>query len=150
WALEAVAMGGILLSIGMLVLFWSSLPALVPTHFGVSGDVDAWGDKRTLLILPGVSLILYLTLTIASRFPHKFNYPWPITAQNAGEQYHLARSLLAWLKAETIILFAIIEWMTIRTALGQANGLGVVFLPFFMVVIFGTTGFYFYYAYQAR
>jgi hypothetical protein len=33
-ALEAAAIGCILLSIGMLVLVWPSLPPLVPTHFG--------------------------------------------------------------------------------------------------------------------
>lgn len=149
-ALEAVAMGGLLLTIGMLLLFWSSLPPLIPTHFGVSGQVDTWGDKRTLLILPAASLILYLTLTIVSRYPHRFNYFWSITAQNAREQYRLARSLLAWLKAETIILFAYLGWMIIRIALGQAQGLAFLFLPVVLVMIFSTSGFYFYYAYRAR
>ena len=149
-ALEAAAIGGLLLSIGMLILFWSQLPASVPTHFGVSGDVDGWGDKRTLLIFPSVSLILYVMLTIVNWYPHKFNYPWPITAQNARDQYQLARSLLAWLKVETIMLFAFLEWTTIRTALGQVNGLGVIFLPFVLVIIFGTVGIYFYNAYRAR
>lgn len=149
-ALEAAAIGGIILSIGMLFLFWSSLPALVPTHFGVTGEVDAWGDKRTILILPTTSLLLYVMLTIVSQYPHKFNYPWPITAQNAREQYRLALSLMAWLKVEVIILFAFLEWTTIRTALGQATGLGIAFLPFVLVALFGPVGLYFYYAYRAR
>lgn len=148
--MELISVGGIVLIIGMLNLAWSSLPALVPTHFGPSGHADAWGDKRSILILPAMSVILYLMLTVTSRYPHKFNYLWPITAQNAREQYRLARLLLAWLKAEMIILFTFLTWATIRVAWGQAEGLGVVFLPIVLVVMFGTIGIYFYYAYMKR
>jgi uncharacterized membrane protein len=150
WALEVISVGGIALTIGMLSLVWFNLPALVPTHFGPSGHADAWGDKRSILILPTMSVILYLMLTVTSRYPHKFNYPWPITAQNAREQYRLARLLLAWLKAEVIILFTFLAWATIRVALGQAEGLGVIFLPVVLVVMFGTVGIYFYFAYIKR
>jgi uncharacterized membrane protein len=149
-ALEAAALGSLLLNTGMVALFWSGLPARVPTHFDWSGRADAWGNKSTLLILPGVSLVLYLMLTIVNRYPHTFNYPWPITAQNAAEQYRLARSLLAWLKVEVIILFTLLEWVTIQTALGHANGLGVIFLPITTILILGTLAFYFYFAYRAR
>lgn len=149
-ALEAVALVGFLLTIGLTVLFWSALPPLVPTHFGVTGEVDAWGDKRTILILPSVSLILYLMFTFACRYPHRFNYPWPITAQNARQQYRLACSLLAWFKAEVILLFSFMEWTTIRTALGQVKGLGVAFIPVVLLIMFGTLGGYFYFAYRNR
>lgn len=149
-ALEAVALGGVLLTIGMLVLFWSVLPAVVPTHFGVTGEVDGWGDKRTILILPSVSLLLYLMFTLLCRYPHKFNYPWPITAQNARRQYRLALSVMAWFKAEVILLFSFMEWTTIRTALGQAKGLGLAFIPAVLLIMFGTLGVYFYFAYRSR
>lgn len=150
WALEVASLGGIALMIGILSLAWFNLPALVPTHFGSAGSADAWGDKRSLLILPGMSIILYLLLTVTSRYPHTFNYLWSITAQNAREQYYLARSLLMWLKAELIGLFTFLTWATIRVALGQAAGLGTIFLPIVLAVIFGTIGIYFYYAYMNR
>ncbi len=149
-AFEVAAIAGVLFTVVLIILFWATLPSSVPTHFGVAGQADAWGDKVTLLILPVVSMLLYLMLTISNRYPHKFNYLWPITAQNAREQYRLARSLLIWLKAELSILFAFLGWVMIWTALGQTQGLGVLFLPITLVVIFGTTGFYFYYAYRAR
>ncbi|MCL4295833.1 MAG: DUF1648 domain-containing protein [Anaerolineae bacterium] len=150
WALELIAVGGLALMIGMLSLAWFDLPTLVPTHFGPSGQADAWGDKRSILILPVISVILYLMLTVTNRYPHKFNYLWPITVQNAREQYRLARLLLAWLKAEMIILFTFLVWATIRVALGQAAGLGSIFLPVVLVIIFGTVGIYFYFAYIKR
>lgn len=149
-ALEAIAIGGLFLIVVMPALFWSSLPARVPTHFGVSGVVDAWGDKRSILILPAVSLVLYALLTIANRYPHKFNYAWPITPQNAERQYKLAHSLLIWLKMEVMLLFAYLEWTTIGTALDQTAGLGIAFLPLVLVAIFGTIGIYFYQAFLVR
>ncbi len=149
-ALEVAAVGGILLNLGLFGLFWPRLPAVVPTHFGVSGRPDAWGDKSTILILPAASLILYFMLTIVSRYPHKFNYLWPITAQNAAVQYRLARSLLLWLKVEIIALFGFLEWTTIWTALKQGEGLGLIFLPAVLGLIFGTLGVYFYFAYRNR
>ena len=148
--LEAVAIGGIFLSSAMLILFWPTLPSLVPSHFDISGAVDAWSDKKVILIFPIVSIILYAGLTILSRYPHIFNYAWPITEQNAQRQYQLARSLLVWLKVEVIVLFTWLEWLTIRVALGQANGLSSLFLPIILVIIFGTIGIYLFQAYHAR
>lgn len=134
----------------MVALFWSSLPALVPSHFGVSGTPDAWSDKWAILILPLVSLVLYALLTLSNRYPHKFNYAWPITPHNAERQYKLAHSLIIWLKMEVMLLFAYLEWTTIRTALDQTVGLGIAFLPLVLVAIFGTIGVYFYQAFLAR
>jgi len=149
-ALEAVALGGVLLTIGLLILFWPALPASIPTHFGVTGEADGWGDKRTIFILPSVSVMLYLLLTFVRRDPRKLNYPWPITAQNASRQYRLACSVLSWLKAEVILLFGFMEWTTIRTALGQVKGLGATFMPVVLLIMFGTLGVYFYFAYRSR
>ncbi|MEG0473729.1 MAG: DUF1648 domain-containing protein, partial [Solibacillus sp.] len=35
-----------------LLFKWSSLPAEVPAHFNAVGEVDRWGSKYELLILP--------------------------------------------------------------------------------------------------
>lgn len=148
--LEVAAIGVLFFIVVMVALFWSSLPGEVPSHFGVSGAVDAWSDKWTILILPMVGLVLYAMLTIANRYPHHFNYVWPITPQNAERQYKLAHSLMIWLKTEVMLLFAYLEWMTIGTALGQIKGLGPFLLPLFLAVLFGTLGVYFYQAFQAR
>lgn len=148
--LEVVAIGVLFWTIVKVVLFWSSLPDEVPSHFGVSGAVDAWSDKWTLLVLPMVGLVLYTLLTIANRYPHHFNYAWPITLQNAERQYKLAHSLMIWLKTEVMLLFAYLEWTTIGTALGRMNSLGFFFLPLALVALFGTLGVYFYQAFQAR
>jgi len=148
--LETAAALGLLMMFYVAIKSWPLLPETIPHHFGVSGKPDAWGDKWILWLLPGISLVLYVGLTILSRYPHIYNYPWPITEQNAAAQYHLARTMIVALKAEIILLFAYLQQQTIQIALGKAEGLGVAFLPIFLILVFGTIGIYFVKAYQAR
>jgi len=130
--------------------YWSSLPEEIPTHFSISGAPDGWGGKSTLLVLPAIGLVIYIGLTILSRYPHVYNYLWHITPQNAKMQYENSRQMIILLKTEIVWLFAYIVWQTIQTALGKAKGLGAEFLPIFLILIFGTVGFHLFKAYQAR
>ncbi len=148
--LETAAALGILTMLYVTIKSWPLLPQTIPHHFGVSGRPDAWGGKWTLWLLPGISLVLYVGLTILSRHPHIYNYPWPLTEQNAAAQYHIARTLLGALKTEIVVIFAYLQQQTIEVALGKAEGLGIIFLPIFLILIFGTIGIYFVKAYQAR
>lgn len=141
---------GLLFMIVMLAYYWSSLPERIPSHFGISGQPDAWNGKGLLLVLPSISAGLYIGLTILSRYPHIYNYAWPITPENAATQYRLARQMIIVFKTEIVWLFAYVIWQTIQTALGRAQGLGEAFLPIFLSTIFGTLILYLYKAYQAR
>jgi hypothetical protein len=148
--LETAAALGMLTMLYVTIKSWPLLPETIPHHFGVSGKPDAWGGKWILWLFPGISLVLYIGLTILSRYPHIYNYPWPITEKNAAAQYHLACTMIVALKAEIILLFAYLQQQTIQVALGKAGGLGVAFLPIFLILIFGTIGFYFVKAHQTR
>ena len=69
---------------------------------------------------------------MVARFPHIQNYPWKITEENAKRQYALSRRLLAGLRALLMVMFALIVWGQIESALGRATGLGAWFAPVFM------------------
>ena len=148
---EIAALVGVLLTVVVIVQSWPTLPDTIPTHFGVSGQPDAWGSRVSLWLLPGISILLvYIPLTIFSRFPHIGNYPWNITEENAETQYQLVRSMMGWIKAETVWLITYIIWKTIQVACGKASGLGTTFLWIFLLLIFLTPAIYFYRAYRAR
>jgi len=149
-ALEFAAAAGILVAIFLVVQAWSGLPAKIPTHFAASGRVNAWGRRETILLFPALSVIIHAGLSLLSRFPHLYNYPWPITPENADRQYQLASSLLGWLRMETVWLFVYIEWMTIQAALGRAIGHDAWLLWAALAAIFATLGWYFRSAYRAR
>jgi uncharacterized membrane protein len=148
--LEFISGGVLLFLIILLFQNWERIPDSIPTHFGASGKPNSWGNKYTLLLLPSVLIIIYSGLTILSRYPYVYNYPWRITEENAERQYLLARTFLCWLKLEIILLFTFIEWTTIQVALGDNEGLGLMFIPISLIVVFGTIGIYFWLAYKAR
>jgi uncharacterized membrane protein len=115
-----------------------ALPARIPTHFDVMGQPNAWGSPRMLLLLPLISLALYAMITMLSRRPAAFNYPAPVTAQNRNRLHRLAVEMLAWLKTEVLTLFALIQFLAIRTARVAENVLPAWLMPLFLVLIFAT------------
>ena len=126
---------GILAAVGLLIHalvilgMWNLLPESIPVHFNFAGQANAWGDRSDLLLLFGLSVLVYSGLTWLGRYPHKFNCPWKITSNNAEQQYHLASGFMMVIKCEIVWLFAIISLQTISISLGQASGLSSFFVP---------------------
>mgnify|MGYP000288640196 CR=1 FL=1 len=131
--LELLSLAGLAGAVWMLMKFWPELPAAIPKHFGPTGEVDAWGDRSSLYFVLGTNLFLYVMLTIVRRFPHTFNYPVRITADNAQRQYQLAIWYMALLKAQVVWLFVYLEWQIIQVALERSSGLGTWFLVVVLV-----------------
>ena len=149
-AVELLAAIAILLAVLLIVQFWAVLPDRIPIHFGDRGLADAWGDKVTIWIMPAVAAIIFAVLTAVSRYPHTFNYPVPITSENARRQYLLGRGLLVWLKAEICWLSAFVVRQQILVALGNAQRFSIELLLGLVVLIFSTVGVYLFKAYSAR
>lgn len=148
--LELVTGIGIAFALILLFTNWLRIPNYIPDHFSATGIADSWGNKWSLLISPSVGIVLYIMMTFVSRFPHVFNYPWPITEDNAQKQYQIGRITLISIKAEMVWIFAYVEWQSIQVSTGKAMGLGKAFLPITILVIFGTIGVLIYKAYKER
>jgi len=114
--LEALTALGVIILIAMTVWGYFALPAVIPTHYGFSGAPNAYGGKGSLLTLPIVSICLAVLLTVLSRYPHLYNYPWPITAENAPRQYSLARLLLRWITLEMVWMVCGLQGLIIQSA----------------------------------
>lgn len=121
---------------------YSSLPDVIPTHYGGSGKADGYGDKVSILGLPAVATVIYIAITILNRFPHVFNYPSEITPENAVSQYTIMTRMMRWLKLVVVVIFGSIAYQTIATARSAEPELGSWFLPLTMVLLYGTI-FYF-------
>jgi Protein of unknown function (DUF1648) len=113
----------------VLLLYWNDLPARVPTHFGATGVADRWGFKRHMILLPVIALSVYIVITLAVRFGNPGNSLLAVTTENEERQKAVMTRLAAWIQAEIVWLFALIEWQSIRVAMGRAEGLGGWFLP---------------------
>jgi uncharacterized membrane protein len=132
-----------LLGWGVLLALWvwtgtsfSSLPDSIPTHFNVAGEADGFGRKASIVGLPLIATLLYIGLTVLNRVPHIFNFPTPVTPDNALRQYTNATRMIRYLKLILVLVFAGISYQTIQQANGTGEGLGLWFLPLTLVLIF--------------
>lgn len=110
---------GLFTVIGIVASSWSRLPAEIPHHFNLAGEVDAWGGKWLVLIPPAFSLVLGLGAWWLARIPHRYNYPWPITEENAPRQYRMARRLMFGLGVCLTWMFATLALTLVSEALGR-------------------------------
>jgi len=121
---------------GLTITNYTSLPDTIPIHFNGSGQADGFGGKMNIFTLPLIASILFFGLTILNKFPHIFNYPSIITADNALSQYTNATRLIRYLKLIVVVIFGLITYMTIQNANEHTDGLGVWFLPLTLGLIF--------------
>jgi hypothetical protein len=135
--------------IALAILLWITWQALygpnpltgrIPTHFGLDGQPDAWGEPKMLLLLPGMGIALFLLMTIVGRFPASFNYPVRVTPKNRERLQQIALSMIAALTAETVTLVAALQYFTIQSVRLQRNGLPSALMLASIFVIFLTMG----------
>lgn len=137
--LEIITLAIIIFTLLLLKNNYSLLPAEIPTHFNSVGTPDFWGSKTSLLILTGIMLVTYAGLKIAERFPQYYNYLQPIDESNADYQYLNGRMLMAFIKTETVMIFAYLIWGTVKIARGDLSSLSFWFLPVVLAVMASTT-----------
>ena len=148
--LEALTALGIIALLAITVWGYITLPATIPTHYGLSGAPNAYGSKESLLILPIVSILLTILLTFLARNPRIYNYPRPITPENAPRQYYLARLLMRWVILEMVLMFCSLQWLIIQSAQSQTVGPTLLIIPAFVLVLFLTIILYILAAARAR
>lgn len=135
---DAACVIGLALHLLLVLFSWSSLPERIPHHFDAAGTPDRWGGKWILILLPAVAVLFYAGLALVAAHPRVWNWPVKITPENADRQYRIGRSMLSWLKVETVWLFLIITWSTISVARGAATSLDGRFVLAFVGLIFLT------------
>ena len=121
-----------------LISSWTIIPSEIPAHYNVVGEVDRWGSKGEMLILPIIGFVMWIGMTVLEKFPHLYNYI-NLTKENARAQYLNGRLLINVLKNEIVLLFSYGTWKNVQVAIGDQDSLGVWFLPVFLLIIFGST-----------
>jgi uncharacterized membrane protein len=134
--LEMIGWAAILAIWVLIITSYSTLPATIPTHYNSQGIADGFGEKGSILALPIIATILFIGMTILSKFPHTFNYPTDVTANNALKLYTNATKVIRILKLVIVVIFELIILQTIRNVKGEASGLGVWFLPLTLGSVF--------------
>lgn len=102
--LRYVALGGVGALCLYVALTYDSLPGIVPTHFGFSGEADAWGSKSSVWTLLGISVVMVAVIAALSTRPRGLNYVSTITQENAQRLYREGERLLVWISVAIMVL----------------------------------------------
>jgi uncharacterized membrane protein len=116
-------------SVIFLIYHWNSLPEEVPAHYNALGEVDRWGSKMELLILPIIGAFTLVLIQLLEKFPETHNYPERLNETNAEKFYLQSRKMINQLKNICLIFFAFILYESVSIALGWGNEFGKWFLP---------------------
>jgi len=142
-----------LVNITLLILVWvytflnyTELPDTIPIHFNGSGEVDDYGNKVTIWILPAIATFTAVLLFVINKFPHIHNYMVNITEENALKNYRISTRLIRSINLYCLVLFAAIIIEIISVAKGKpVHILNTWFLIFSIVVPLCIVGFAFYF-----
>lgn len=123
------------------VFQWNQLPDQVPIHFNVAGEVDNYGSKWVLLLLPMIGGGLFALLGFLERHPEWHNYPRRLNGTNAPQFYQFSRELLNRVKNLSLLLLAYTQWEIVRVAHGYSNAMnqwvfgGLIVLMFIVIFV---------------
>ena len=131
WVLEGVAFVTLMAAAGDVAMHWGMLPEQIPVHFGVSGEADGWGDRSMMLWLLAVSAAAWILLTVAGKYQRLINIPMVLDRESPVVR-GLLRSMEIAMKVVVMVSLLWIVDLTMRTAVGEAKGLGVWFAPVFL------------------
>jgi uncharacterized membrane protein len=143
WLLEGVVICLLFTFVGFAIFWYNSAPEIVPTHFNARGEIDDYGSRINLLVLPAMGVGIYLLMTIINLFPYRFNFLQKITPANAMRQYLFATRFIRILKLVVLGIFFLIETMVAGSMHEQQSKpqfwlvpviLGSVFIP--MIIYF--------------
>lgn len=138
-----------MLAISLLCICWVlaiygfyTLPDSIPVHFDMSGKVTRFGSKFNIFLLSLIATVLYIGMSILNKYPHIFNYPYPITPENAEKQYRSASRVIRWLKFLIVTLFLFIDIVIIQAARNSTNILPSWLFFFVLLLSFAPIGIY--------
>lgn len=133
--LEAAGVLTLIVLIGVPLTNYGHLPSEIPSHYGFRGIPDDWSGKASIWTLPFIGFLLYAGITLLNYF-----VVTRISAKDALKSGDLIPrekilTLMQVLKLFLTSSFAYIVWITVRVSQDKAEGLGIWFLPAFIVLM---------------
>jgi uncharacterized membrane protein len=152
---DSVNVGLMAAMLGFSLWVWPDLPERIPTHFGIDGRPDAWAEPTVHswfglpLMAVALTLAMYWFRAVMPRHPRWVNLPdrrrlSDIPEAARGPVVDMLSGFMALVQTHLLVIFAIIQLASYRTALGgDSQGamilvllLAVLASPFLLVVFF--------------
>lgn len=115
-----------------LVVSWPRIPEEIPMHYDFAGNIDRWGDKSELIIMPIMLWLMYGFLSAIGAFPMLWNTGVTVTEENKYRVYRTVKYMVKTLKLLVVLDFA---YLTIQPLTG--NNMPVWFLLVMLGLVFG-------------
>ena len=123
-------------SIVFVLIRFPSLPEQIPTHYNFAGEIDGYGGRFSLLLMPLIGLVMDASLVLVGRFPKSWNTGVRVTLYNRVRVYRLVRDLLAELRFTTALFFGgFAVYQSLLPEHFSGNILGVLTLLFFIPLV---------------
>ena len=111
------------------------LPSQVPIHFNSFGEVDGWGSKYLLLLLPFIGIIIVLALEAVEKRPHMHNYPTHINESNVQQYYAISIRTSNLLKNAILVTFGLMQIEIVQSAQQENFMLGIILFAVIIVTV---------------
>lgn len=113
-----------------LWLVWPEVSGRVPTHYGMLGQIDGWGDKSMVLVLWGMAWGLFALISAVELCPGCWNTGVEVTDDNREQVY---RVLLMLTKSTKLLMALVMGYIVVCSVL--AVSVGVWLLPGFVLAM---------------
>ena len=137
WITETLSLALVFGTILYLIVMWKSIPDTIPAHYNAAGEVNRWGGKSELLMLPIIGGILYFFITLIQQYPQAWNTGVTVTEENRERVYRILRNLIGTTKLMMLLVFSS---LTVLSSLGLS--LPIWYLGVFLVLLFGSITFF--------
>ena len=118
---DTIAMLGVMAAWALSLVYYNSLPTIIPIHFNAAGNADGHGNKATIFLLPIIATAIVSGIYWLSKYPHLYNYTRTVTSENAEQMYKQGVKLLCVVNA-LISLILILAVISIINAALQTDG----------------------------
>ncbi|MFB9108509.1 DUF1648 domain-containing protein [Flavobacterium gyeonganense] len=97
----------------LLLLFYhySDIPQTVASHVDITGKVDGYSNKNSLLISSGVNVLILVFIGFLIKNPKSANYPVEITDENRESAY---KKMQLFLCITAIITTSVFSYMAFK------------------------------------
>jgi uncharacterized membrane protein len=97
---------------------YPSLPQTIASHFDHQGKLDGWSDKSSIIGIPLITSIISAALWYAKQFYRYFNYPVPVTSDNAAWLYTRSVDMITQLRLSLSVIAGLIIFYILRCQSG--------------------------------
>ena len=119
--------------ISLVALLWAFYPLffygrigedmLIPIHYNVAGEIDGWGGRHFLWIIPLIALVFYIGLSLFEKFYKRAGYTLKATEKNAQYLYRQRVRFSRHMKVLSLLVFACLNNSSYAIAIGKGSGL---------------------------